>query len=179
MFIAITVSISAAGLERGIELANKLMVPGLFALLLGLVAYAFATGDLERGVPFILRVDWTEVDADLILAAVGQAFYATGIGMAIMMVYGAYVPRDVSLLRSGAVISTSIIIAILASLIIFPLAFRYGIDPAQGPQVFSTHEAALQGDEHMIKKGTKAETTISIQATTLSGLFRLVSPSAT
>ncbi len=136
LFMALTVAISAGGLERGIELANKIMIPGLFALLLALTAYSFATGDLARGVSFIFRADWSELDGAVILSAVGQAFYATGVGMAIMLAYGAYVPRQVSLLRSGAVISASIIIAsILSSLVIFPLAFRFGVDPAQGPQL--------------------------------------------
>jgi neurotransmitter:Na+ symporter, NSS family len=130
------VGISTAGLARGIELANKVMIPGLFALLLALVVYAFATGDLERGAAFVFRADWSQLDADLVLAAVGQAFYATGVGMAIMMAYGAYLPRQVPLLRSGAVVSGSIIAAsILASLVVFPLAFRYGVDPSQGPEL--------------------------------------------
>lgn len=136
LFMALTVAISAAGLARGIELANKIMIPGLFALLITLVGYSFATGDMARGAPFIFRADWSQLDAAVVLAAVGQAFYATGIGMGIMLAYGAYVPREVSLLRSGAVISTSIIVAsILASLVIFPLAFRHGVDPAQGPEL--------------------------------------------
>ncbi len=135
-FMAITVVVSALGLERGIELANKIMIPGLFILLLLLLAYSFAAGDLEQGVPFIFRADWSAIDGRVVLMAVGQAFYATGIGMAIMIAYGAYIPANVSLLRSGAVVSGSIIAAsILASLVIFPLAFRYGIDPAQGPEL--------------------------------------------
>ncbi|HET6630639.1 MAG TPA: sodium-dependent transporter [Woeseiaceae bacterium] len=136
LFLAATVGISVAGLTRGIELANKVMIPGLFALLLALVGYAFAAGDLERGAAFVFRADWSQLDGDLMLAAVGQAFYATGVGMAIMMAYGAYLPRHVSLLRSGAVVSGSIIAAsILASLVVFPLAFRYGVDPSQGPEL--------------------------------------------
>lgn len=136
LFLAAAVGISAAGLARGIEFANKVMIPGLFALLLALVVYAFAAGDLERGAAFVFRADWSHLDAGLVLAAVGQAFYATGVGMAIMMAYGAYLPRSVSLLRSGAVVSGSIIAAsILASLVVFPLAFRYGVDPAQGPEL--------------------------------------------
>ena len=136
LFLVAAVGISVAGLARGIELANKVMIPGLFTLLLVLVAYAFAAGDLERGAAFVFRTDWSRLDADLLLAAVGQAFYATGVGMAIMMAYGAYLPRQVSLLRSGAVVSGSIIAAsILASLVVFPLAFRYGVDPAQGPEL--------------------------------------------
>lgn len=136
LFLAAAVGISMAGLARGIELANKVMIPGLFALLLALVAYAFAAGDLERGAAFVFRADWSQLDGDLMLAAVGQAFYATGVGMAIMMAYGAYLPRHVSLLRSGAVVSGSIVAAsILASLVVFPLAFRYGVDPSQGPEL--------------------------------------------
>lgn len=136
LFLAAAVGISMAGLARGIELANKVMIPGLFTLLLLLVAYAFGAGDLGRGAAFVFRTDWSPLDADLVLAAVGQAFYATGVGMAIMMAYGAYLPRDVSLLRSGAVVSGSIITAsILACLVVFPLAFRYGVDPAQGPEL--------------------------------------------
>ncbi|HEX7011532.1 MAG TPA: sodium-dependent transporter [Steroidobacteraceae bacterium] len=136
LFMAITAGVSAAGLERGIELANKIMIPGLFALLIALVGYSIVVGDFERALPFLLRADWASLDASLVISAIGQAFYATGVGMGIMMAYGSYVPREVSLLRSGAVISSSIIIAsVLASLVIFPLAFRYGVDPAQGPQL--------------------------------------------
>ncbi|HEX2140279.1 MAG TPA: sodium-dependent transporter [Woeseiaceae bacterium] len=136
LFLAAAVGISVAGLARGIELANKVMIPGLFVLLLALVVYAFAAGDLDRGAAFVFRADWSQLDGSLVLAAVGQAFYATGVGMAIMMAYGAYLPRRVSLLRSGAVVSGSIVAAsILASLVVFPLAFRYGVDPAQGPEL--------------------------------------------
>src|SRR5690606_8615739 len=75
LFMALTVAISAAGLARGIELANKIMIPGLFALLIALVGYSFATGDMARGAPFIFRADWSQLDAAVVLAAVGQAFY--------------------------------------------------------------------------------------------------------
>src|SRR5690606_10450234 len=91
---------------------------------------------LGRGVSFVLRPDWSALDGEVALVAVGQAFYATGVGMAIMMAYGAYMPRGVSPLRSGMVVSVSIIVAsVLAALIVFPLAFRYGVDPGQGPEL--------------------------------------------
>lgn len=136
LFAGITAAISAAGLQRGIELANKIMLPGLFALLLGLVIYAGFLGDFERAAPLLMRAQWSAVDGNVVLLAVGQAFFATGVGQALMIAYGAYVPRNVSLLRSGAVISGSIIVAsILTSLVVFPLAFRYDIDPGQGPQL--------------------------------------------
>ncbi|HZD51698.1 MAG TPA: sodium-dependent transporter, partial [Woeseiaceae bacterium] len=59
LFLAAAVAISAAGLARGIERANKVMIPGLFALFIALVIYAFVAGDLERGAAFIFRPDWS------------------------------------------------------------------------------------------------------------------------
>lgn len=136
LFLAASVAVSAAGLARGIERANKVMIPGLFALFVALVIYAFAAGDLARGIAFIFRPDWSALDGNLMLVAVGQAFYATGVGMAIMMAYGAYLPGGVSLLRSGLVVSGSIVAAsILAALVVFPLAFRFRVDPGQGPEL--------------------------------------------
>ena len=56
--------------------------------------------------------------------------------MALMMAYGAYIPSEASLLRSAVLIVASIVlVSLLATLVIFPLAFRYHLDPAQGPKL--------------------------------------------
>jgi NSS family neurotransmitter:Na+ symporter len=91
-----------------------------------------------------LTPDWS-VTPDVMLAAVGQAFYATGVGMAMMLAYGAYVPKGVSLLRSALWITGSIIlVSLLATVMVFPLVFRYGMDPAQGARlVFEVLPAAF------------------------------------
>jgi NSS family neurotransmitter:Na+ symporter len=136
MFMGITALISIGGLHRGIETANKIMLPGLFVILAGLASYALVHGDAARGIAFMTSVDWRKLDAELVLAAIGQAFFATGVGMAIMIAYGSHVAPDESLPRSAAIVSASIILAsLLASLLIFPLVFAYGVDPAQGPQL--------------------------------------------
>jgi NSS family neurotransmitter:Na+ symporter len=71
-----------------------------------------------------------------VLAAVGQAFFATGVGMAIMIAYGSHVGPATSLPKSSGVVVFSIILAsVLCSLLIFPLVFDSGVDPAQGPQL--------------------------------------------
>lgn len=132
-FIALVGVISARGVKRGIEVANKIRAPGLLILLLILVGYALATGDVERGLAFAFAPDFDKLSANVLLAAVGQAFYATGVGMAMMLAYGAYVPAGVSLVRSALVISGSIVlVSLLATLMVFPLVFQYGLNPAQG-----------------------------------------------
>lgn len=135
LFLVIVGWTSARGLNRGIEIANKVRAPALLILLLVLVGYALAQGDV-RGLVFAFQPDLSKLSAELVLAAVGQAFYATGVGMAIMLAYGAYVPSNVSLVRSALLISASIVVvSVLATAMVFPLVFQYGLNPAQGPDL--------------------------------------------
>lgn len=135
-FMAATLLISAAGLHRGIEIGNKIMMPGLFGILLGLSIYALEQGDPARAIAFLTQVDFSQFSGELVLAAVGQAFFATGVGMAIMIAYGSHVSAATSLPKSAAVVVLSIVLAsVLSSLLIFPLVFGSGVDPAQGPQL--------------------------------------------
>ncbi len=136
VFMGVTVLISSGGLRRGIETGNKIMMPGLFLILIGLGIYALQQGDATAALRFLTSVDLAQMNGDLVLAAVGQAFFATGVGMGIMIAYGSHVTQDESLPKSAAVVVGSIIAAsVLASLLIFPLVFGNGVDPAQGPQL--------------------------------------------
>jgi NSS family neurotransmitter:Na+ symporter len=135
-FVVLVGSISARGVNRGIELANKIRAPGLLILLLILDAYALATGDVRRGLAFAFAPDIGKLSAGVLLAAIGQAFFATGVGMAMMLAYGSYVPRGASLIRAALVISGSIVlVSLLATVMIFPLVFRYDLNPAQGAEL--------------------------------------------
>jgi NSS family neurotransmitter:Na+ symporter len=135
-FVVLVGCISARGVNRGIELANKIRAPGLLILLLTLVAYALITGDVTRGLAFAFAPDFGRLSPNVVLAAIGQAFFATGVGMGMMLAYGAYVPRGASLIRAALVISASIVlVSLLATLMIFPLVYRYELNPAQGAEL--------------------------------------------
>jgi NSS family neurotransmitter:Na+ symporter len=128
--------VSARGLNRGIEAANRIRGPGLLILLLILVAYSLATGNTERGLQFAFRPDFSALNAQVVLSAIGQAFYATGVGQAMMIAYGAYIPQGTSLVRTAFTICGSILlVSLLSTLIIFPMVFAYGLNPAQGSQL--------------------------------------------
>jgi len=133
-FVALVVVISARGLQGGIEPANRVRAPALLVLLLVLVIYALATGNVSRGLSFAFKPDFAAVNAQVVLSAIGQAFYATGVGQAMMIAFGAYIERGTSLVRTSLVITASILgVSLLATLMIFPLVFGYGMNPAQGP----------------------------------------------
>ncbi len=135
-FLMLLVLISSRGLRRGIELANKIRAPALLVLLLVLVGYSLSTGDVRRGLAFAFTPHFSALTGQVILAAIGQAFYATGVGQAMMIAYGAYVEEGTSLVRTSLLITGSILlVSLLATLMIFPLVFGYGMNPAHGPEL--------------------------------------------
>jgi len=135
-FVAMVILITARGLQGGIEPANKIRAPTLLALLLILVIYSLTTGDVRRGLTFAFKPDFSAINAQVVLSAIGQAFYATGVAQAMMIAFGAYVQRGTSLVRTSFVITGSILlVSLLATMMIFPLVFAYGMDPAQGPEL--------------------------------------------
>jgi len=147
VFLAAACFIVARGLHAGIEGAVKILMPALFAMLLAMIAYAAVEGDFQAGFRFLFSVDFSRINAQVVLAAIGQAFFSIGVAMGLMMAYGAYVPRNVSLTRSAFVIAgADTLVALLAGLMIFPLVFAKGLDPAQGPGlIFVTLPAAFAG----------------------------------
>jgi NSS family neurotransmitter:Na+ symporter len=134
--MALVAYFSARGLHRGIELATKIRGPALLSLLLVLDVYALTSGDVRRGLAFAFAPNFRAITPEVVLVAIGQAFYATGVGMAMMLAYGAYVSRGTSLVRSAAIISGAILlVSLLSTVLVFPLVFRYGMNPAQGTEL--------------------------------------------
>jgi NSS family neurotransmitter:Na+ symporter len=135
-FLLLVGVISAGGVSRGIEVATKIRAPILLILLVVLAAYALITGDARAGLRFAFAPHLAAITPQVLLAAIGQAFYATGVGEAMMLAYGSYVAKGTSLVRASLIITGSILlVSLLATLTIFPLVFRYGMNPAQGPEL--------------------------------------------
>ena len=147
VFIIIALTIVARGLEGGIEKAVKFMMPALFGMLLLMIGYATVEGDVTAALNFLFSTDFSKITPEIVLMAVGQAFFSIGVAMGLMMAYGAYVPKSVSLTKSALIIaSADTLVALLAGLMIFPLVFSNGLDPASGPGlIFRTLPTAFAG----------------------------------
>jgi NSS family neurotransmitter:Na+ symporter len=134
IFMGLTIFVVARGVERGLEQAVRFMVPALLLLMVVLLGYSIASGHFAEGVAFLFKPDWSKLTWDTVLTAMGQAFFTLSIGMGAVMAYGAYLPEETSIPGSAtavAIADTSI--ALLAGLVIFPLVFANGMDPADGP----------------------------------------------
>lgn len=145
LFMIITVVVVARGVERGLEQAVRIMVPALVAIMLALLVYAMTSGSFMEGLRFLFEPDFSALSASGVLAAMGQAFFSLSVGMGAVMAYGAYLPQDESIAQTSlAVVIADTGIALLAGLVIFPLVFANGLDPAEGPGlVFQTLPLAL------------------------------------
>jgi neurotransmitter:Na+ symporter, NSS family len=134
LFMGLTVFVVARGVERGLEQAVRFMVPALLLLMLVLLGYSLSSGHFGQGVAFMFTPDFDKLSWDSVLAAMGQAFFTLSIGMGAIMAYGAYLPEETSITgSSAAVVGADTLIAVLAGLVIFPLVFANGLDPADGP----------------------------------------------
>jgi NSS family neurotransmitter:Na+ symporter len=145
LFITIAMFIVARGLNDGIERTVSFLMPALFVMMLVMIGYAAVAGDFGAGVEFLFNTDFSKINAETILIAIGQAFFSIGVAMGLMMIYGAYVPDSVSLTRSATIIAVAdTLVAILAGLMIFPLVFSNGLDPGEGPGlIFKTLPTAF------------------------------------
>jgi neurotransmitter:Na+ symporter, NSS family len=138
--LAITGVIIYAGVKDGIERAVTVLMPLLFLLLVGLAVYNYfapAAGSqghgFSRALTWLFTPDFSKINFASVLAAVGQAFFSLSAAMAGMMVYGSYLPKTVSITRSVLIIvSLDTGVALLAGLVVFPVVFSNGMDPAAG-----------------------------------------------
>ncbi|MFC6963607.1 sodium-dependent transporter [Halocatena marina] len=136
LFMVLTITIVAFGIERGIELATKFMVPSIVVLLLGLAVYTFTLPEAQEGYGFLLNPEFGTITANattIIPAATGQALFSLSVGFSVMITYASYLGKDDSLGADGLSIAvTNTFIGVLAGLVVIPLLFAGGLTLGQG-----------------------------------------------
>ncbi|MDO5091167.1 MAG: sodium-dependent transporter [Cardiobacteriaceae bacterium] len=134
LFMLATVAVVQGGISRGIEKANKYMMPALFIMFILLAVRSLTLEGAWAGVAFLFAPDWSYLTPATLLAALGQAFFALSIGVSAMITYASYLRDDHDLLRSAnSIVWMNLFISILAGLVIFPAVFALGFAPNQGP----------------------------------------------
>jgi len=131
--------------NKGIERSVRVLMPALFLLMISLVIYnSFQDGFLDAAA-YLFTPDFSKVTGATYLAAIGQAFFSIGVGMAGMMIFGSYLPQEISITRCVLIIIViDTAVALMAGLMIFPMVFRFGLDPAGGPGlIFQTLPVAF------------------------------------
>ena len=124
------------GIRDGIEKVSKMLMPTLFVLLLIIVIASCLLPDAGKGIEFLLKPDFTKINGDVFLGALGQSFYSLSIAMGCLCTYASYFSKQTDLRKSAIQIGViDSVVAVLAGLMIFPAAFSVGVNPDSGPSL--------------------------------------------
>ena len=133
-FIALTIWIVSAGVEKGIEKWSKILMPILFVMMLVIIGRSLSLEGAGKGISYYLNPDFSKIDGKVVLMALGQAFFSLSVGWGLMITYGSYMPKSQNIVTNGLwVASADTLVAILAGFMVFPAVFAFGMDPGAGP----------------------------------------------
>jgi NSS family neurotransmitter:Na+ symporter len=145
LFMLATMLIVVRGVNNGLEKAVQYLMPTLFVLLLLLVAYAMTTNSYNQGLHFLFVPDFSKLTSDSVLTAMGHAFFTLSLGMGAIMVYGSYLPKNISIAKTAILIAgADTVVALLAGIAIFPIVFANNLAVDSGPGlIFQTLPVAF------------------------------------
>lgn len=142
LWVGITVALGFAvcgfGLQNGIERITKAMMLGMFGLIILLVVYCLSLDGAAEGIKFYLLPNFNRASENgwgkVISAAMNQAFYTLGIGLASMEIFGSYMSEEHTLIsESFRICALDTVVAIMSGLIVFPACYSFGVKPDAGP----------------------------------------------
>ena len=131
IFAALTLAVIFAGVENGIERVSKFMMPVLVVLSIIIAVYSVTRPGALAGVKYFLVPDIEHFSWMTVVAAMGQMFYSLSIAMGILVTFGSYMKKDVSIEESTEHVEIfDTLIAVMAGLMIIPAVFSFsGGDP--------------------------------------------------
>lgn len=138
-FVAAVFSILviSLGVVKGIEKMNKIIMPLMFIIFIGLVFKSLSLPGAAEGVKYLMVPRWELLASPVTwIMALGQAFFTVGLSGSALLVYGSYLDRDIDI--PAGVFHTCVLdtmAALLAGFIIIPAAFAFGFSPAAGPSL--------------------------------------------
>ncbi|NPA59649.1 MAG: sodium-dependent transporter [Epsilonproteobacteria bacterium] len=122
------------GIKGGIEKMNMVLMPLLMVILGGMFLYATTLDTFHQAVEFMFTPDWSKIDSNAFVIAVGHAFFTLSLGMGAIMTYSASMEKESNLVKSAFwVVFLDTAIAIVAGLMLFTFLYQYGSGPAKGP----------------------------------------------
>ncbi|WP_026301461.1 sodium-dependent transporter [Colwellia piezophila] len=144
LFMMLTIGIIRRGVEQGIEKWSKRLMPMLIGLLILLIIYVFTLDGSREGFAAYLNPDISRIfEPELLISALGQAFFSLSLGTSVMIIYGSYISKKENLVTLGAQVTLiDVSIAFLAGLLIIPAMY---VAQAQGVEIFADDGSLISG----------------------------------
>lgn len=134
IFIGLTIGVVFKGISKGVERWSRILMPALFIMMLILLGKAIFMDGFSQAFQFVFGFNALKFSSAGALKALGQAFFSLSLGMGAMLTYGSYLRNQDGIVEASVTISIlDTAIALISSLILFPIIFSYGMEPAAGP----------------------------------------------
>lgn len=134
-FAVLVFAVIFAGVQKGIEMISKIMMPMLVVLAVLVAVYSVTRPGAMEGVKYFLVPDFEHFSWMTVVAAMGQMFYSLSIAMGILYTYGSYMKKDIDIEKSTKQVELfDTGIAILAGLMIIPAVFAFSGGDAEALQ---------------------------------------------
>ena len=112
LFMGLTAFIIFKGVKEGVEKYTKILMPALFVILIILCVKSLTLDGAGEGLKFLFKPDFSKVDANVLLAALGQAFFSLSVGMGALITYGSYISKKDNLATTSlSVVAADTIVA--------------------------------------------------------------------
>ncbi len=134
VFMAMTMAVVFFGVQKGIERCAQILMPALVIMLIGLSLYCVTLPGFGEALTFMFAPNMAKFKPASVLVAMGHAFFTLSLGMGAMLTYGSYLSRDTGIIKTSlwvAILDTAV--ALLASMVIFPIIFSSGLPAGAGP----------------------------------------------
>lgn len=131
VFTLFTLSIIYAGVRNGVERVSRFMMPVLVVLSVVIAGYSVTRPGALEGVKYFLVPNPKNFSWMTVVTAMGQMFYSLSIAMGILVTFGSYMKKDISIEESTQNVEFfDTAIAVMAGLMIIPAVFAFsGRDP--------------------------------------------------
>ncbi|MDA8739141.1 sodium-dependent transporter [Luminiphilus sp.] len=145
VFMVLTMTVVAGGVEKGIERWSKRLMPALIVTLVALALYVLTLDGAAEGLAVYLVPDLSKIwSTDLIFNAMGAAFFSLSLGVGTMLIYGSYISDEEHLPTLGAQVAlVDVGIAVLAGFLILPAMY---VAADRGVMIFNEAGGLLSED---------------------------------
>ncbi|PIR22457.1 MAG: sodium-dependent transporter [Deltaproteobacteria bacterium CG11_big_fil_rev_8_21_14_0_20_45_16] len=136
IFMAMTVSIVLRGVKEGLEKWNKILMPGLILMLVGLLVYSVQLDGFMQSLKYLFSFNTDALTPAGVLEAVGHSFFTLSLGMGAIITYGSYLQKREAIARTAIVVGlVDTAVALAAGVVIFAVVFTFGMEPGAGPSL--------------------------------------------
>lgn len=136
IFMGITLYIVLQGIQGGIELCSKVMMPALIILLIYLAGKCLSLEGAADALKYMFKLDFSNFNGKTLSLALVQMFFSLSLGHGTMITYGSYLKKKESIELSAALIPLlDTLVAVLAAVVVIPTVFSFGMEPDAGPRL--------------------------------------------